>query len=61
MRLLEVRLATGLGGKSYYIVTGALHDVEAAVDAGRMLLEAGQLQSSEIIPRPASDFTEFIW
>ena len=61
VRLLEVRLATGLGGKSYYIVTGELHDVEAAVGAGRELLESGQLQNTEIIARPAPDFTEFIW
>jgi microcompartment protein CcmL/EutN len=61
VRLLEVRLATGLGGKSYYIVTGELHDVQAAVDAGKQLLEAGQLQNTEIIARPAPDFAEFIW
>jgi len=61
VRLLEVRLATGLGGKSYYIVTGELPDVEAAVEAGGDLLEAGQLQNTEVIPRPDPDFAEFIW
>jgi microcompartment protein CcmL/EutN len=61
VKLLEVRLATGLGGKSYFIVTGELHDVEAAMEAGCHLLEPGQLQNREIIARPAPDFAEFIW
>jgi len=59
--LLELRLASGLGGKAYFIVTGELHDVEAAVEAGRGLLAEDQLRLTEIIPRPAPDFTEFVW
>jgi microcompartment protein CcmL/EutN len=61
VRLLEVRLATGMGGKSYYVVTGELHDVEAAVDAGNGILSAGQLLRTEIIARPAPDLVDFIW
>ncbi len=61
VKLLEVRLATGMGGKSYYIVTGELHEVEAATEAGHTILADSQLQRTEIIPRPAPDFTEFIW
>jgi microcompartment protein CcmL/EutN len=61
VQLLELRLATGIGGKSYYIVTGELHDVEAAVEAGTAILSSGQLRQSEIIAHPAPDFTEFVW
>ena len=61
VRLLELRLATGLGGKSYFIVTGELHDVEAAVDSGTAIIAGSQLQRFEIIPQPAADFTEFVW
>lgn len=61
VQLLELRLATGMGGKSYYIVTGELYDVEAAVEAGAAILNEGQLRQQEIIARPAADFTEFVW
>ena len=61
IRLLEVRLATGMGGKSYYMVTGELHDVEAATEAGASLLAPSQLLRVEIIPRPAPDLVDFIW
>ena len=59
--LLEVRLATGMGGKSYYIVTGELHDVEASVEAGSAICGTNQLVRTEIIPHPSPDFTDFIW
>jgi microcompartment protein CcmL/EutN len=34
VRLLELRLADGLGGKGYLLFDGAVSDVEAAVEAG---------------------------
>jgi len=61
VELLELRLASGMGGKSYYIVTGQLHDVEAAVEAGERDMEESQLVRTEIIAHPAPDFTGFIW
>ena len=33
VRLLEVRLARGLGGKGFFTITGETSDVEAAIDA----------------------------
>lgn len=59
--LLELRLASGIGGKGYYIVTGRLHDVEAAVEAGCRILGESQLTRSEVIQNPAPDFAEFLW
>jgi len=32
--LLELRLANGLGGKSFVLIEGSVADVEAAVEAG---------------------------
>ena len=61
VELLEIRLAHGLGGKGLWIVTGALHDVEAAMEAGEGILEAGVLVRSEIIPRPHPDMLDHIW
>ena len=41
VRLLEVRLADGLGGKAYALLAGAVTDVEAAVEIGARSLDAG--------------------
>jgi len=59
--ILELRYATGIGGKSYFVLTGELHDVEAGIEAASRILEKSQLQSTEIIPRPAPDLVGFIW
>ena len=52
IRLIEVRMANGLGGKSYLTLTGPLHEVEAAIAAGVEAVESGQLIRKEIIPAP---------
>jgi microcompartment protein CcmL/EutN len=57
VRLGEMRLANGLGGKAFYWMTGALDQVEAAVAAGISVLASGLLLASEIIPAPHDDFT----
>ena len=53
--LLQMRLARGLGGKAYYVLTGELHQLEAAVEAGRSIIHDGMLLTTEIIPRPHPD------
>ncbi len=60
-RLLLMRLARGLGGKAYYVLTGELHQVEAAVEAGRSIIHDGLLLTSEIIPRPHPDLLRQIF
>jgi microcompartment protein CcmL/EutN len=55
VRLVQLRLARGLGGKAFYTLTGELHDVEAAVEAGRELVHDGMLLATEIIARPHPD------
>lgn len=52
--LLELRLATGLGGKAYYVLGGALHLIEAAAEAGAQAA-GGQLINVELIANPAPD------
>ena len=50
MTLTEMRLANGLGGKSFYLMVGTLHDVEAATEAGlEMVRSAGLLVRYELI------------
>jgi microcompartment protein CcmL/EutN len=50
--LIEVRLANGLGGKAFFTLTGELHAVQAAIDAGTRAIESGLLLRTEIIPAP---------
>src|SRR5690606_35350222 len=38
VRLAGLRIAPGLGGRAYFVLTGAQHDVQAAVDRGRATL-----------------------
>ncbi len=54
--LIELRLANGLGGKSFYTMTGDLNEVEAAMEAGIEIIEAdGVLVCNEIVPNPHAD------
>ena len=55
VQLVQMRLARGLGGKAFFVITGELHQVEAGVEAGRGIIHDGMLQTSEIIARPHAD------
>jgi len=56
VELLEVRLATGIGGKAYFLLTGLLHEAQAALEAARAAIEAARTVKVELIPRPHPDF-----
>lgn len=50
--LRDVRLANGIGGKGVVTLSGAVSDVQAAVDAGRAdALRRGLLARAVVIPR----------
>lgn len=56
VKLVELRPAMGLGGKSFVTMLGDVSAVEAAVDAGRQKAEPeGMLVKSVIIPSIAKD------
>jgi microcompartment protein CcmL/EutN len=56
VELVEIRLANGLGGKGYFIMTGALADVEAALAAAREYAAGeGMLAACELIAAPHPD------
>ena len=59
--LLELRLASGISGKGYWVVSGKLFEVEEAIASARDLLAPGQLVNTEIIARPHEDMYKFIW
>lgn len=55
VHLVQMRLGQGLGGKAFFVMTGELYDVEAAVEAAEGA--AGRnLHNREIVPRPHPDF-----
>ena len=52
VRILQIRMADGLGGKGYVLFSGELHDVEAAVDRGVAgLAGRDQLVARVVIPQ----------
>jgi len=56
VKLLEVRLGRGLGGKSFVLLTGEVSAVEAAVKAAEALEQTqGLMTKSVVIPSPHPD------
>ncbi len=51
--LLDIRLGTGIGGKSYVVLTGDVSAVTEAVEAGaKKSIESGMLINKVVIPNP---------
>ncbi len=57
VELIELRLARGMAGKSFYTMAGSIPDLEAAVAAAEEILgeDSGFLLRTEIIRRPHED------
>ncbi|TFH36864.1 MAG: BMC domain-containing protein [Anaerolineales bacterium] len=49
VRLLEVRLADGLGGKGIVLFSGLVHDVQAAIEIGVGVLESPDLLVQQVV------------
>jgi len=59
VRVMDVRIALGLGGKGYALFCGDGAAVQAAVEAGaQRVSESGLLVAKVVIPRPAERFFE---
>jgi microcompartment protein CcmL/EutN len=52
VRLIELRLANGLGGKAYFTMTGDLSAVQAAMEGAVKAIDSGLLLRTEIIAAP---------
>jgi microcompartment protein CcmL/EutN len=50
--ITEMKLASGLGGKGFFTISGELHMIEAAVSAGIRSIESGLYCAHEIIAAP---------
>jgi microcompartment protein CcmL/EutN len=60
VRIIEVRLAIGFGGKSYVKMIGSLDEVQAAMEAGTQSAKVKNLLCSEvIIPQPHPEIKPF--
>ncbi len=60
VRLLDLRMAQGLGGKAYFLLTGELHEVEDAAEHVEKECESGMLTNIEVIPAPSEKLSEHI-
>ena len=59
--LIDFRIANGLGGKSFFTLTGEVSDVRSSVAAGaRLAQERGLLQREVVIPRPHPDLVRHL-
>lgn len=55
LHLSSLRLARGIGGKGYFLLTGSLDMVEAGVESAAMAIAPEVLVTTEVIPRPHPD------
>ena len=61
VELLELRIANGLGGKSYVTMTGEVSDVRSSVQAGAGSAETtGRLARHVVIAKPHPDLGEYL-
>jgi microcompartment protein CcmL/EutN len=59
VKLVEIRLANGLGGKAFFVLTGELSDVEVSILAAKEYIALeGLLAGCEIIASPHKDLIE---
>jgi microcompartment protein CcmL/EutN len=56
VKLSELRLADGLGGKAYFVLHGDQGDVEAGLEAAERAIPTALFFGKELIARPHKDF-----
>jgi microcompartment protein CcmL/EutN len=55
VRLTHLQVARGIGGKGWFTLAGAQHDVEAALDGAAAAVDASLLVTTELIQRPHAE------
>ena len=61
VHLLDLRIANGLGGKSYMVMTGEISDIRASVtEAASSAKESGRLSRDVVIPNPHPDLSRYL-
>ncbi len=60
IHLRELRLANGLGGKSYFIILGELYNIQSAIEEAKSVLTDREcLLNLRIIPSPHESIKDF--
>jgi len=61
VKIMDIRLGSGIGGKSYVTLTGDVSDVKASVRSGvEAIREKGDLVYFTVIPSPHKDFKKLL-
>jgi microcompartment protein CcmL/EutN len=55
VRIVEMQLARGIGGKAFFTLSGPLAEIEAAVEAATDAVARDRVVGTEIIPAPHAD------
>lgn len=59
---IEIRLGTGLGGKSYFTFTGDVAAVKTGVEVGKEVIGGnGMLLNAEVIPSPSKELIDTLY
>ncbi len=58
--LTHLQLAKGIGGKGWFTVSGAQHDVEAALEQAAAAIGSTLLVTTELIERPHADVRSLV-
>ncbi len=62
IQLLEIRIARGLGGKGYVLLTGEVSSVKTAIKAAEIeMKDLGVITSYSVIPSPHKDIRKVIF
>ncbi|HBN09270.1 MAG TPA: propanediol utilization protein [Cyanobacteria bacterium UBA8530] len=62
VQLIEIRSPAGLGGKSFFVITGNLEDVQAAMEEATASIKgSGMLVRQVVIPNPHEDLNNFLF
>lgn len=62
LEALEIRLGTGLGGKSYFTFTGDVAAVKTGIETGKTVIgEKGMLVNAEVIPSPSKKLIKTLY
>ena len=61
VRLTQLHLAKGIGGKGWFTLAGDQHDVEAALDGAWAAIQPQLLVATEIIQRPHAEVPKSVF
>jgi len=62
VKILEIRLGSGIGGKAYVTITGDVADVKAGISSGvEAIKDTGSLAYFTVIPSPHENFKQLLF